>query len=53
MYASTLVILSPLQVEKTVFGCVQAFYELYYLFIKDLRIIKNPLTRQALEDCER
>lgn len=40
MYASTLVISSPRQVEKWIFGCVQAFYECYCLFIEDLRFYR-------------
>ncbi len=36
LYASTLVLLSPSEVQKVVFGRVQAFYEWYYLYIKDL-----------------
>ena len=38
MYASTLVLLSPCEVQKAVFGRVQAFYEWYYLYIKDLQL---------------
>ena len=37
LYASSLILLSPGEVQKAVFGHVQAFYESYYLFIKDLR----------------
>ena len=37
LYASTLVLLSPCEVQKVILGRVQAFYEWYYLYIKDLR----------------
>lgn len=37
LYASPLVLLSPCEVQKVIFGRVQAFYEWYSLFIKDLR----------------
>lgn len=37
MYASTLVLLSPCEVQKDILGRLQAFYEWYCLFIKDLR----------------
>lgn len=36
LYASTLVLLSPCEVQKVILGRVQAFYEWYYLYIKDL-----------------
>ena len=36
LYARPLVLLSPSEVQKAVFGRVQAFYEWYYLYIKDL-----------------
>ncbi len=37
LYVNTLVLLSPCEVQKVILGRVQAFYECYYLFIKDLR----------------
>ena len=37
LYASTLVFLSPCEVQKVILGRVQAFYEWYYLYIKDLQ----------------
>ena len=36
LYASPLVLLSPYEVQIVVLGRVQAFYEWYYLYIKDL-----------------